>query len=144
MEMHAVIPMMIISILSALLSAMWVWASSWNDIRLSINDFYMATLMTGWMFLLQGIYMKHIKYIIIGLGFVIISLGAIRVQLFVTIDQYLDGMIPHHSMALFMSEKIIDKYGLNPPILGSLPLHIIESQKAEIQQMKSMNSVKTI
>ena len=47
MDMHSVIPMMIISILSGLLSAMWVWASSWNDVRLSINDFYMATLMTG-------------------------------------------------------------------------------------------------
>ena len=126
----------IVSILSGLLSSMWVWSSSWYDIRLSINDFYMSILMTGWMFFFHGITMKYVKYIWIGVIVIIFSLIVIRLQLFVTPDQYLLGMIPHHSMAVLMSEKIIDKYG--PHILDKLPLNIVHSQNREIVKMKRL------
>ena len=96
----------------------------------------MAVLMTGWMFFFHGITMKYVKYIWIGIIIIIFSLIAIRIQLFVTPDQYLLGMIPHHSMAVLMSEKIIDKYG--PNILDNLPMNIIRDQNREIAKMKRL------
>jgi len=134
--------MTLISIVSALLSGMWVWADKWSDIRLSINDFYMAFLMTGWMFLLQGAALKQTNYIMIGLILLVASLCAIRFQILVTQNQYLEGMIPHHSMAIFLSRKQIENSGNNEKILGGLPFSIIQGQEKEIELMKQLLIVK--
>jgi hypothetical protein len=134
--------MTLISIVSALLSGMWVWADKWSDIRLSINDFYMAFLMTGWMFLLQGAALKQTNYIMIGLILLVASLCAIRFQILVTQNQYLEGMIPHHSMAIFLSKKQIENSGNNEKILGGLPFSIIQGQEKEIALMKQLLIVK--
>jgi len=134
--------MTLISIMSALLSGMWVWADKWSDIRLSINDFYMAFLMTGWMFLMQGAALKQIDYILFGLILVFASLCAIRFQILVTQDQYLEGMIPHHSMAIFLSKKQIEKSGNDEKILGGLPFSIIQGQDKELALMKQLLIVK--
>ena len=140
MQMHTMstLTMTLISIVSALLSGMWVWADKWTDVKLSINDFYMAFLMTGWMFLLQGIVMKHTNYTIIGTLLVVASLFVIRFQILVSQDQYLQGMIPHHSMAVFLSRKQIEKSGNDEKILDGLPFSIIQSQRVEIGKMKQL------
>ena len=140
MQMHAMttLTMILISIVSALLSGMWVWADKWTDVKLSINDFYMALLMTGWMFLLQGIVMKHSTYTIMGSVLVVASLFVIRFQILVSHDQYLQGMIPHHSMAVFLSRKQIEKSGNDEKILDGLPFSIIQSQRVEIGKMKQL------
>jgi uncharacterized protein (DUF305 family) len=138
MHMMSTFAMTLISIASALLSGMWVWADKWSDIRLSLNDLYMALLMTGWMFLLQGIVMKQMNYALMGLALVIASLIAIRFQILVTQDQYLEGMIPHHSMAIFLSKKQIEKSGNNEKILKGLPFSIVQGQDKEIELMKQM------
>jgi hypothetical protein len=143
MQMVSTFSMTIISILSALLSGMWVWADKWSDVRLSINDFYMAFLMTGWMFLLQGAFMKQINYLVIGVIVVIFTLIAIRIQLFVSQQQYLLGMIPHHSMAVFLSKMQISKAGNNNKILNGLPYSIIKGQDNEIKLMKHLLNMKT-
>jgi hypothetical protein len=138
MHMMSTFAMTLISIISALLSGMWVWADKWSDIRLSINDVYMALLMTGWMFLLQGLVMKERNYVLFGAFLLVASLIAIRFQILVTHDQYLEGMIPHHSMAVFLSKKQIEKSGNDEKILGGLPFSIIQGQEKEIDQMKQM------
>jgi hypothetical protein len=140
MQMRAMstLTMTLISIVAALLSGMWVWADKWVDVRLSINDLYMALLMTGWMFLLQGIAMKHSTYTIMGAVLVVASLFVIRFQILVSQDQYLQGMIPHHSMAVFLSKKQIEKSGNNEKMLDGLPFSIIQSQRVEIGKMKQM------
>jgi hypothetical protein len=138
MQMMTTLTMTLISIVSALLSGMWVWADKWSDVRLSINDFYMAFLMTGWMFLLQGVAMKQKNYALMGLVLIVASLFAIRFQLLVSQDQYLEGMIPHHSMAIFLSKKQIEKSGNNEKILGGLPFSIVQGQDKEIEMMKQM------
>jgi len=101
--------MFVIMIIAGLLSTMNVWASKWSDVRWSVNDFYMALLMTGWMFLFMGILDKNFTIILLGLIFIVASLTAIRLQLYVNQKQYLLGMIPHHSMAILMSEKLKEK-----------------------------------
>jgi Domain of unknown function (DUF305) len=138
MHMMSTFAMTQISIVSALLSGMWVWADKWSDIRLSINDLYMALLMTGWMFFLQGSVLKQMTYILMGLALVVASLCAIRFQILVTQEQYLQGMIPHHSMAIFLSKKQIEKSGNNEKILEGLPFSIIKGQDKEIELMKQM------
>jgi hypothetical protein len=129
-----VLPMFIISMLAALLSSMSVWADKWDDVRLSLNDFYMAFLMTGWMFLLEGMMMFHGSYILGGTALILVSFLCIRFQVFVDIQQYVRGMIPHHSMAILMSKKLIAKYGAG--VLGSLPQEIIKTQESEILYLK--------
>jgi len=125
--------MFVIMIIAGLLSTMNVWASKWSDVRWSVNDFYMALLMTGWMFLFMGILDKNFTIILLGLIFIVASFTAIRLQLYVNQKQYLLGMIPHHSMAILMSEKL---KGKNNDV-ESLLNEIINGQEKEIQYMKA-------
>lgn len=134
--MLSIAAMAIISIAAALLSSMSVWADKWSDIRLSINDWYMAFLMTGWMFFLEGIAMRHFVFVLIGAPLILLSFYLIRTQSFVTANQWIEGMIPHHSMAVHMSRKLLEKQ--DPNMLAKLPLSIIEGQESEIQLMKQM------
>lgn len=127
--------MFFISIISGLLTTMNVWVDRYDDVRFSLNDFYMAILMSGWMILLMGIYYKELYPILIGLVIIIIFFWCIRVQLMVDTKQYITGMIPHHSMAVHMSKKLLEK--------GSSSIHpfvknIILTQEKEIEYMKEI------
>jgi hypothetical protein len=128
--------MFLVSMLSALLSSMSVWADKFSDIRLSINDFYMAFLMTGWMFFLEGTLMSHRFYTFFGLALILLSFYAIRAQLFVSVNQYIQGMIPHHSMAIHMSRKLIETYG--DSVVAGFPGEIIKTQENEIRFLKAV------
>jgi len=45
----------------------------------------------------------------IGLLLVIVNIWCIRTQFLITETQYKLGMIPHHSMAIHMSKKLLEK-----------------------------------
>lgn len=139
---HSNLPMFIACIIGGLLSTMNVWANSVSDIRLSFNDLYMALIMTGWMFLLLGLYNMDKTQIIIGLITTVLTIIAIRTQLLITPNQYLLGMIPHHSMAVFMTNKLKEKYSTKDlgKILNSLTENIIKTQEDEINLMKSLSN----
>jgi len=119
-------------ILSGLLSTMNVWVDKLDDIRFSINDAYMTLLMCGWMFLFMGLIYQEIMIFIIGLSLVIITIWCIRNQFLVTETQYKLGMIPHHSMAVHMSKKLIEKENSISPFIRN----IIETQEKEINILK--------
>jgi len=121
-------------ILSGLLSTMNVWVDKLNDIRFSINDIYMIFLMTGWMFLFMGIYYKEMTILIIGTSLVLLNLWCIRTQFLVTTEQYVLGMIPHHSMAVHMSKKLLNK----ETKLNEFLNNIIKTQEKEIEFMKQL------
>ena len=125
--------MFFIMILSALLSTMNVWVDKYQDIRFSINDVYMAFLMGGWMLLFMGLLNKDPKIVILGFLIVAINIGFIRTQFLVTEEQYKLGMIPHHSMAVHMSKKLLEKNNNIPDFLKN----VITSQESEIQFMKN-------
>lgn len=129
--------MFFIMILSGLLSTMNVWADKWSDVRLSINDAYMTLLMTGWMFLFMGLYYSEQVIILIGAVLVLVNLWCIRTQFLVTNEQYVKGMIPHHSMAILMSKRLLEN---QPPVMSSFVKNIIKSQEKEIQFMKRIES----
>ena len=127
--------MFVIMILSGLLTTMNVWVDKWSDIRWSINDIYMTLLMTGWMFLFMGLYYREWIIIVIGGVFVVSNIWCIRNQFLVTNEQYILGMIPHHSMAVLMSKKLIQN---QPPLLNDFVSNIITTQEKEIEYMKQL------
>ena len=124
--------MFIISIIAGLLSTMNVWVTSVSDIRISLNDLYMALLMTGWMFLFMGVLEKNKFTTLFGIILTAGSFYAIRKQLFVDQKQYLLAMIPHHSMAILMSKELQKKENNIPKLLND----IITNQENEIKFMK--------
>jgi hypothetical protein len=125
--------MFFIMILSGLLSTMNMWADNLDDVRFSINDAYMILLMTGWMFLFMGLIDGEPTIIFIGGLLVVANLWCIRTQFLVSEAQYKSGMIPHHSMAVHMSKRLLEKANNIQPFLQ----HIIDSQEKEILFMKN-------
>jgi len=135
---HYVI-MFFIMILSGLLSTMNVWVDKPEDIRFSLNDVYMTLLMTGWMFFFMGMYYKETRVFLFGICLVILNFVCIRTQFMVSQKQFLLGMIPHHSMAVHMSKKLLEKErpDTNKPVYPFLK-NIVKTQSEEIEFMKSV------
>ena len=128
------IVMFVIMIFSGLLSTMNVWVDKWDDVRFSINDVYMTLLMTGWMFLFMGLYYSETVIVWLGVVFVVLNLWCIRNQVLVTTEQYILGMIPHHSMAILMSKRLLER---SPrPSIKEFVSNIITTQEKEIEFMK--------
>ena len=133
--------MLISSILAGLFSTMNIWTVSKNHIRFHLNDIYMVILMTSWMFLFMILfswshYDNPRAYLIISIIILTLTLIAIRKQLFINDQQYIRGMIPHHSMAILMSQKILDK--TKNPEIKELSKQIIKTQEEEINLMTNM------
>jgi len=119
-------------VLSGLLSTMNVWVDKLDDIRFSINDAYMILLMNGWMFLFMGLIYKEMSVFFIGLSLIIVNIWCIRNQFLITESQYKLGMIPHHSMAIHMSKKLLEKENNISPFIQN----IINTQEKEIVFLK--------
>jgi len=128
--------MFFIMIIAGALSTMNVWVDKISDIYISLNDVYMIFLMTGWMFFFMGIIYQHLYVFIFGLLLVIINIYLIRTQTFVTENQYKLGMIPHHSMAILMSKKLLKKENNIENFLKNL----IYTQESEINFLKNKSS----
>ena len=124
--------MTLIMIIAGLFSTMNVWANSWSDIRFSINDLYMISLMTSIMIFLMSIINADYNVSLLALCITIVTIYAIRKQIFVDEKQYLLGMIPHHSMAIHMSNRLLEKSNG----ISNLLKDIIQSQTSEIIYMK--------
>lgn len=120
--------MFFIMIISGLLSTMNIWVDDISHIRLSLNDLYMILLMTGWMLFFMGIIYKEFIVIVIGFILVVLNVYLIRTQMFINEYQYRIGMIPHHSMAIHMSKKLLEKENEINEFLRNL----IKTQEKEI------------
>ena|SRR5579872_3654557 len=141
MNINPIYLMIIISILAGLLSTMNIWADKIEHVRWHLNDIYMALLMTGWMmifsyFLLRNHMGNSKTVLIISVVSVVIILYFIRRQVLINDVQFLNGMIPHHSMAVLMSKRIKEK-SRDPRVL-QLADQIIQSQSKEITLMTNI------
>jgi hypothetical protein len=125
--------MFFIMIISGILSTMNVWVDKISDISFSMNDMYMIFLMNGWMFLFMGLLYKELNILIIGIFLVIGMIWCIRTQFLISMNQYKLGMIPHHSMAIHMSKKLLEKDNN----ISSFLQNIIKTQENEIIFMKN-------
>ena len=92
----------------------------------------MTLLMTGWMFLFMGLIYQEIAVFFIGLSLIIFNIWCIRSQFLITEIQYKLGMIPHHSMAVHMSKKLLEKETKMAPFVKN----IIKTQEDEILFLK--------
>ncbi len=133
MQTNHYVHMFFIMLLSGLLSTMNVWVDKVDDIRFSINDVYMTLLMTGWMFSFMGWIYQETTVFFIGLTLIILNIWCIRNQFLVTETQYKLGMIPHHSMAVHMSKKLLEKENNIAPFVEN----IIKTQEDEIYYLKN-------
>lgn len=134
-HMNHYVIMFIIMFFSGLLSTMNVWVDKYDDIRFSINDIYMTLLMTGWMFLFMGLYYRDYPIIMIGFLLVAFNVWSIRTQFLLDEKQYILGMIPHHSMAILMSKKLMAQNKTN---IDEFAKNIIKTQEKEIEFMKKL------
>jgi uncharacterized protein (DUF305 family) len=113
-----------------------------DHIYLSMTRFYMTLMMVAAMALLMLAAMrmmyknKRLNRIIIiaGIASFALSLIGVRTQTFVGDEQYMRGMIPHHSIAIMVSKKA----HLKDPEVIQLSQSIIKAQENEIAQMKKI------
>ena len=139
-ETKEIIIIIIIMFIAGILSSMNIWVDKLSDIRFHLNDVYMSFLMCGWSLLLMGLYYINIYLVLIGIVLTGIIIYLIRNQIFIDEKQYIKGMIPHHSMAILMSKKLLEKIN-NGEIYSiknvkTLVKNIINSQEDEINFMK--------
>ena len=113
-----------------------------NVYLLSLNQFYMATLMTGAMVVIElvimgGMYPNKKRNAVLLAIAAVATVGswfAIREQAGIGDRQFLRSMIPHHEGALLMCREA----PLTDERLVALCGQILESQAREIQQMKAL------
>jgi Domain of unknown function (DUF305) len=143
--MNHYVAMFFFMFLAGLLSTMNLWAIQWDDLRWSLNDLYMILVMTGWMFVFMGLHDRKISIIGIGVLMVVIGMALIRTQFGIHTNQYLQGMIPHHSMAVLMSRRLLEKNegsNLSPEMTAFLE-RLTRTQEEEIVWMKRYPSDNT-
>lgn len=128
--------MILIMFVSGLLSSMYIWADKLSDIRISINDFYMIFLMTAWMCFFMALTHKDIRTLVISAVALVALYYGIRNQTLVTADQYFKGMIPHHSMAILTSKRLLQNHPRLTDEERNFVQNIITAQEREIQWMK--------
>ena len=121
---------------------MYAMADRFINVYFSLNQFYMAGLMTIPMVLIEMLLMrnmygnKKLNAVIIASGSValIVFFALIRQQLFIDDRQFLRSMIPHHAGALLMCEKA----AIRDNEIKSLCEGIKAGQQSEIDRMKSI------
>jgi uncharacterized protein (DUF305 family) len=92
--------------------------------------------MTGWMFFFMGLHDRRASITLFGLVLLVLSILAIRTQFLVTTRQYIQGMIPHHSMAVLMSKRLLASQEKLEPAMTEFLQRLIQTQE-EIRWMKA-------
>ena len=122
--------------------AMYLNTYSWNHVFFSEMRLYMNLLMTAIMAVVMLWFMRHMytdtrtnQYIISGsVALFVIALFLVRTQVLVDDVDYMEAMIPHHSIAILASERA----QISDPRVRALADEIIAAQKREIAEMKRL------
>ena len=116
-------------------------AFTWSHMTFSEERVYMAVLMGSAMAIIMlgfmwGMMYKNLKVnVAIIVGALVVGSGALwlsRSQTFVDDQAYMNGMIPHHSIAILTSERA----DIDDVRVRKLADEIIEAQRKEIAEMK--------
>jgi hypothetical protein len=121
---------------------MFTMVDSMGEIFHNLNTLYMAGMMVAPMIILMpllmsGMYQDKRKNLIVYASASVLFVALflfMRNQTFVGDRQFLRSMIPHHSGAVLMCERA----KLQDPEILDLCQKIIQSQKAEIDQMRNI------
>ena len=108
----------------------------------NIGKAYLATIMGLFMVLIEVIMHDH-QYSILSINWYTILLALLalftylyRKQIAINDKQYLEGMIEHHSMAVFQSEEILKK--TDNYDIAKLAKNIIQTQNDELRSMTDL------
>jgi hypothetical protein len=119
-----------------------IMVSSTTYITNNIGKAYLATIMGISMVILE-IMMRDHQYHVLSVNWYAILFALLamfiylyRVQIAINDKQYLEGMIEHHSMALFTSEAILKK--TDNYDIAKLAKNIIEKQTDELKAMQEL------
>lgn len=115
---------------------------SLGHVFFSETRLYMTLLMTAIMAVVMWWFMRHMYtdkkinlYILSGsAGLFLVALFLVRSQILVDDVDYMEAMIPHHSIAILTSERA----QIKDPRVRQLADNIIEAQKREIAEMKKL------
>lgn len=126
----------------AMFALMYSMTHSFDDVYANVNQAYMAALMVAPMaitmlFLMPSMYQnKKLNYVVYGTSglALLIFFAFVQAQTTVNDKQFLRSMIPHHSGAILMCEKA----SISDPQVVKLCGEIIESQKREISEMRTI------
>jgi len=121
---------------------MYAMVNAFGNVYNSLNQVYMAALMTASMVLIELPLMmsmyksKKLNIAIIAVGIVVLlgSWFGIRQQAAITDRQFLRSMIPHHAGAILMCKEA----SIQDQEIKELCKSIIASQQSEIDQMKAI------
>lgn len=144
MQTHHYRNLLIMALLSfiSMYVLMYAMVDQFGNVYSSINQVYMAGLMTAPMIVIELILMRgmyrnrRLNALIAGASVVagVAFFLFIRQQTGVADRQFLRSMIPHHAGAILMCEEA----RLRDPELQRLCQSIISSQQREIDQMTAM------
>ena len=123
-------------------AAMYLNTYAWDHIFFSEMRLYMNLLMTAIMAIVMLWFMRHMytdkktnTYIVGGsVALFIVALFLVRSQILVDDVDYMEAMIPHHSIAILTSERA----QIEDPRVRELADAIIEAQREEIAEMKRL------
>ena len=133
--------MIVLSFIS-MYALMYSMANSFADVYNSLNQVYMAGLMTAPMvvielWLMSSMYkQKRLNAVVIAVSITagILFFTFIRQQTLISDRQFLRSMIPHHSGAILMCEEA----SIQDQRIKDLCKEIIASQRREIDQMRAL------
>jgi len=119
-----------------------VMVSNTMYITNNVGKAYLATIMGLGMVILE-IMMRDHQYRTLSLNLYVLLFGLLamfvylyRTQMAIKDEEYLKGMIEHHSMAVFMSEEILKK--TDNYEVSKLAKNIIAQQKDELRVMQEL------
>lgn len=122
--------------------AMYLHTYAWDHVFYSETRLYMNLLMTAIMAVVMLWFMRHMytdkklnTYIVGGsIALFAVSLFLVRSQMLVDDIDYMEAMIPHHSIAILTSERA----QISDPRVRELADEIITAQRKEIAEMKRL------
>ncbi|MFT3894494.1 MAG: DUF305 domain-containing protein [Anaerolineales bacterium] len=135
--------LLIMSVLSfiSMYILMYSMVNVFGNVFNSLNEFYMAAIMTAPMVVFELLLMgamyqnKRLNVIILAVSLAALAIFFlfIRQQTAITDKQFLRSMIPHHAGAILMCQQA----PIQDPEIKQLCQTIIASQQEEIDQMKA-------
>ena len=119
-----------------------IMVNKFTYITNNVGKAYLATIMGLFMVLIEVMMHDH-QYHVLSLNWYAILFALLamftylyRKQIAVNDKQYLEGMIEHHSMAVFMSEEILKK--TDNYDIAKLAKNIIQTQNDELRFMNNL------
>lgn len=137
--MRDIVTIIIISILAAVISTLYLWLFNRNAGRIHLMDLYMGLLVTFWVILINGLYNLNYRFIFVGIVGILLFSYFIKNQVFIDDSEFVKAMIDYHSVTVFMAKKIKEK-SKNQKVI-KLADEIIEIQTKEMKDMENIEKM---